>query len=70
MLGRHYDCLQILKGGLETRHFEKNSNSRKFKTEGNTQNSKEKNPKTLGETQGFSKFHFTEGLKYQNEWAP
>ena len=43
--------------GLEIRHFDKNSNSRKCKTQGKTQNSRGKIPKLKEKTQGFGKFY-------------
>ena len=45
------------KPGLEIRHFDKNSNSRKCKTQGKTQNSRRKNPELKEKTQGFCKFY-------------
>ena len=45
----------VVRSGLEIRHFEKNSNSRKCKTQGKTQNSRGKILKLKEKFQGFAK---------------
>ena len=57
LLTRVFLDKSITRAGLEIRHFEKNSNSRKCKTQGKTQNSRGKILKLKEKIQGFGKFY-------------